>query len=443
MSLRRRLTRAIRLGASSARAGAEWTTAALLDALGGDAAARAVMRASAARVAASLGRMKGLAMKVGQYLSFALPDLPPEVREALAVLQTSSPPRPLAELRAVIEADLGRPLEAVFSRFDPAPIAAASIGQVHRAALAGGAEVAVKVQHPAVAEAVRADVANAALLAKVVRALVPGLEAEAVAEEVRERILEELDYEAEARRQAAFAARWRGHPLFDVPPVFPEASGARVLTTRFAPGRDFAAALTDAAPVRARHAEILLRFMLGNVLGHGTFVADPHPGNYRFDAGGARTTFLDFGCVKALPAGAHAAVRELVRGGLLGDRAAARRAAEQLGAVGPGGGDSVVAGLAFLYAPFPRDRVEPFPAVLSGPALRAAGAELSRLRRELRVPPALPFLNRTVVGLYAVLGRLGAAANWHRIAREYAFGEAPSTPLGEAEAAWRARGGGG
>jgi predicted unusual protein kinase regulating ubiquinone biosynthesis (AarF/ABC1/UbiB family) len=438
MGLRHRLSRAVRLGASSAWAGAEWTTAAALDALGGDAAARSVLRASSARVAASLGRMKGLAMKLGQYLSFALPDLPPEVRDALAVLQTSSAPRPLAELRGVIEADLGRPLEALYARFEPAPVAAASIGQVHRAWLADGTAVAVKVQYPAVAEAVRADLANAALLVRLVRALVPGIDAASVAAELRARLLEELDYRAEARWQAAFAARFRGHPFVEIPDVFPDRCAARVLTTRWAEGRDFRAALEDPPEVRARHAELLLRFLLGNVLGEGTFVADPHPGNYRFDAAGARAAFLDYGCVKALDAPARAAVREVVRGGLLGDRAAARRGAEQLGVVAPGEGEAVVRGLSFLYVPFPRDVVEPFPAVLSGPLLRAAaGAGLAEVRRDLRVPGPLPFLNRTVIGLYAVLGRLDAVGNWHRIAREYACGDAPSTPLGEAERAWR------
>lgn len=441
MSLRHRLSRAVRLGASSAWAGAEWSAAALLEALGGESTARAVLRASSGRVAASLGRMKGLAMKVGQYLSFALPDLPPEVRDALAVLQTASPPRPLGEIRAVIEADLGQPLERLFDRFDARPIAAASIGQVHRARLAGGTEVAVKVQYPAVAEAVRADVANAGLLVRLIRTLVPGVDAAAVAGEIRDRILEELDYRAEARAQAAFGARWRGHPFVEIPEVFPERCGPSVLTTRFAPGRDFAAVLGDPAPVRARHAETLFRFLLGEVLLDGAFVADPHPGNYRFGADGSRTVFLDFGCVKALDGGERSAVRDLVAGGILGDRAAARRGAERLGVVTPGGGDAVVSALAFAYAPFPRDLVEPFPAVLSAPALRAAaGAGLAEVRRELRVSAALPFLNRTVIGLYAVLARLGGAASWHRIAREYVCGDAPSTPLGEAEAAWRSSG---
>jgi predicted unusual protein kinase regulating ubiquinone biosynthesis (AarF/ABC1/UbiB family) len=442
-SLRQRLGRAFRLGATSARASTEWAAASLLGALGQGAGAESLLRSSAARVAQGLGRMKGLAMKVGQYLSFALPDLSPELRDALAVLQTSSPPRPFESIAAVIESELGRPVGAAFRELDRSPMAAASIGQVHRGRLSDGTVVAVKVQYPDVAEAVRADLANASLLARTVRLLVPGLDAEGVAAELRERILEELDYRAEARWQVAFGERFAGHPFVAIPAVIASHSAGRVLTTGFAEGRDFPAALQDPAPIRARHGEILFRFLLRCVLRDGTFVADPHPGNYRFDAAGARTTFLDFGCVKALPAATLAALRELCRGALDGDRLQVRRAAERLGLLQAGAdGEAVVNAFSHLYAPFGRDAARPFPAVLTGPALRAAAgsaASFSEVRRDLRVPAELPFVNRTVVGMYSLLARLGATANWHRIAREYAFGDPPSTEMGEAEHAWAAR----
>ncbi len=440
-SLRRRVGRALRLGATSARASTEWAAASLLGAMGRGAGAEALLRSSAARVAAGLGRMKGLTMKVGQYLSFALPDLSPEIRDALAVLQTSSRPRPFPAIAAVIESDLGRPVDAAFRDFERSPVAAASIGQVHRARLPDGTRVAVKVQYPDVAAAVRADLANAALLARTIRLLIPGLDAEGVAGELRERILEELDYRAEARWQAAFGERYSGHPFVAVPAVMASHSAARVLTTAFADGRDFPEALRDPAPVRSRHGEILFRFLLRCVLRDGTFVADPHPGNYRFDAQGARTTFLDFGCVKALPAPTLAGLRELCRGALEEDRTQVRGAAERLGLLLPGtDGDAVVNAFSHLYVPFRRDVAEPFPPVLSAPALRAAaGARFSEVRRDVRIPAELPFVNRTVVGLYSVLARLGASANWHRIAREYAFGDPPSTALGEAEHAWAER----
>ncbi|HET6439068.1 MAG TPA: AarF/ABC1/UbiB kinase family protein [Anaeromyxobacter sp.] len=413
--------------------------------MGRGAGARALVRASSERVAAGLGQMKGLAMKVGQYLSFALPDLPPEVSEALSVLQTSSAPRPFSEMAAVIEAELGRPVEAIFRELDPAPVAAASIGQVHRGRLPDGTEVAVKVQYPDVAAAVRADLANAGRLARCLRLLLPGLDAASVAAELRERILEELDYRAEARHQHSFAARFSGHPFVAIPEVFSSCSGARVLTSSWAPGRDFAAVRNDPEPVRASLGEILLRFLLGCLLLDGAFVADPHPGNYRFPSvpstatAADRITFLDFGCVKALSPPFRQALRGLFRAALGSDRAALREAAERLGLIPPGAeAGPVLGGVAHLYVPFRRDVVEPFPPVLTTSALRGAtGGGLAEVRRELRISGEIPFVNRTVVGLYAVLGRLGASANWHRIAREYASGDPPSTPLGEAEWSWR------
>jgi predicted unusual protein kinase regulating ubiquinone biosynthesis (AarF/ABC1/UbiB family) len=438
-SLPRRLGRALRLGTSSALAGAGWTAAGLLDRLGGDGAARALLRSSSARVASRLGRMKGLAMKVGQYLSFALPELPPEVREALAVLQTTSAPRPAEEIAAVIEAELGRPVGTLFPVFEPAPAAAASIGQVHRARLPDGTEVAVKVQYPGIADAVRADLANAGMLIRLVRTLVPGLDAEGIAAELRARLLEELDYRLEARRQLAFGERYAGHPFLAVPAVFPSHSAERVLTTAWAAGRDFRTILDDPAPVRARHGEILFRFLLGAILREGVIVADPHPGNYRFDAAGARTTLLDFGCVKELGAATGAALGALLRGALEADRDAVRDAVERLGLVAPGAvGEAVSAGAAHLYAPFAGHGVEPFPRVLDAAAIRAAaGGDLGDLRRALRIPGELPFVQRTVVGLYSVLHRLDARANWHGIAREYACGDPPATELGAAEREWR------
>ena len=145
--------------------------------------------------------------------------------------------------------------------------------------------------------------------------------------------------------------------------------------------------------------------------------------------------------MKVLPAPALDGLRDLCRGTLDGERDRVRAAAERLGFVEPGAnGEAVVNAVAHLYAPFRRDAVEPFPSLLSAPALRAAaGASFSEVRRDLRVPPELPFVNRTVVGLYAVVARLGAAANWHRIAREYVFGDPPSTEMGEAERAWEGR----
>ncbi len=372
-----RLSRAARLGAVSARASAGWLAGAAIQGLGGSGPAEKLRRAVAARAVEGLGQLKGLAMKLGQVVSFAIDDVPMELREALEALQTSSPPRSFVEIAPVIERALRRPLRDAFARIDPVPIAAASIGQVHRGLLADGTAVAVKVQYPDVAAAVRADVANLSLLVRSVRLLAPRIDAERVALELRERVLEELDYAAEARHQAAFAARFEGHPFISVPRVVPSHSAAEVLTSEYVEGLKFQDVLGGGDDARSRQGEIVFRFVYGCIFGWGTFDADPHPGNYLFDRGGSRVTFLDFGCVKYLSAPVLRAWRSFVHARLDGDRAASRAHALSLGFVeaGPEANiDRVVDALTRLYLPFRQDEPQRFPSLWSGDGRARQGA---------------------------------------------------------------------
>lgn len=441
-ALRGRLGRAARLGLASARASAGWLAGAAVRGLGRGAASERLRRSAAAEIADGLGRLKGVAMKLGQVLSFAVDDLPVELRDALARLQTTSPPRPFSDLVPVIERSLGRPLREAFASVDPTPAAAASIGQVHRARLPDGTAAAVKVQYPDVAAAVRADVSNLSLVVRLVRLLAPRVDARRVAEELRGRLLEELDYVAEARRQATFATRFEGHPFIAIPPVVPSRCGAEVLTTRWADGVRFQQALAAPEPLRSRMAEILFRFAWGCVAEWGTIDGDPHPGNYLFDPGAARVTFLDFGCVKELPAHVHGDLRRFLRARLDGDRAASREAAVTLGFVEAAPWttvDRIVDALDLLYLPFGRGAPERFPSPWAGAPGGVLGEELAEVRGNLAIPPDLVFVNRALVGMYLVLARLGPTADWGRIAGEYARGDPPATALGEAERAWRSR----
>lgn len=439
--LRGRLSRAARLGAVSVRTSAGWLAGAAIQGLGWAGPAEKLRRAMAANLAEGLGQLKGLAMKLGQILSFAIDDIPVEMREALEALQTSSPPRPFSEIAPVIERALRRPVRDAFATVDPGPIAAASIGQVHRARLDDGTAVAVKVQYPDVAASVRADVANLSMVVRSVRLVAPRVDAERVALELRERILEELDYAAEARHQAAFAARFEGHPFIAVPRVIASHSAAEVLTSELIEGRRFSDVLGDGEDARSRFGEIIFRFVYGCIFAWGTFDGDPHPGNYLFDHGGSRVTFLDFGCVKRLPSPVLRELRGFVRAQLEGDRAASRAHAQKLGFVGAVEDaivDRVVDALTGLYLPFRLDERQRFPSLWRGRSVtEVLGGELGELRRHVSVPKDLVFLNRTLAGVYMVLSRLGATASWGRIAREYVCGGPPSTPFGAAERAWR------
>ncbi len=255
-------------------------------------------------------------------------------------------------------------------------------------------------------------------------------------------MLEELDYVAEARHQASFAARFEDHPFISVPRVVASRSAAEVLTSEYVEGRRFQEVLGDDEEARSREGEILFR-SYGCIFGWGTFDGDPHPGNYVFDRGASRVTFVDFGCVKHLPAPVLREWRSFVRALLDGDRAASRAHALRLGFVDAGSEGSVVRivdALTRLYLPFRLDERQRFPSLWSGVSVSdALGKELAEVRRHLRVPKDLVFLNRTLAGIYMVLSRLGAAASWGRIAREYTSGDPPSTSFGVAERAWCGR----
>src|SRR5829696_3533061 len=173
---------------------------------------------TALKMASVLGEMKGAAMKIGQMASFIDVDfLPPEYREIyqeqLAKLRTHAPAMPWEKVRTVLEEEYDERPERVFAEIEEEAFAAASIGQVHRATLRDGTKVAVKVQYPGIADALESDVANAGILVRLAKVLAPGLDAKAVASELRERVLEELDYEYEAQNQRAFARAYDGHPF--------------------------------------------------------------------------------------------------------------------------------------------------------------------------------------------------------------------------------------
>ena len=279
--------------------------------LGGVAAGAAARRAAgrdpagtARALVKTLSGMRGAAMKVGQTLSAVDMGLVPEEhREAfqavLAELQQGAQAVPFPAIRKVIEQDLGGRLSSAFADFDETPLAAASIGQVHRATLHDGRAVAVKVQYPGIKEAVRADLQNLGLMLRLLDTLAPGVATKAIAAELRERISEELDYELEASNQAAMARAYRRHPFVVVPDVVRDLCRERVIVSELVEGRRFAEVLDDPAPERDRIGEVLVRFYFNGPMHHRLLNGDPHPGNALFLPDG-RVAFLDFGFFKRL-----------------------------------------------------------------------------------------------------------------------------------------------
>jgi predicted unusual protein kinase regulating ubiquinone biosynthesis (AarF/ABC1/UbiB family) len=399
-------------------------------------------RRDAEAVAQTMGQMKGAFMKLGQMMSFVSDSVPAEYRTALASLQAAAPPMDFPLLRDVAERELGRPLERAFARFDPEPLAAASIGQVHRAQLPGGEEVVVKIQYPGVAEAIRADLANAAVLYRMMGLFYPNMDPRPVVEELRGRIIEELDYEREARNQQAFYELYQDHPFIRVPQVITSHSSARVLTSEYVAGRRFADALADEPAARSRLGEILWRFVFGSIIEFGVFNGDPHPGNYLIDDQG-RVVFLDYGCIKYFPEPMMTEWADLVRAHFAGEPESFRERAVRLGfmsARAPVPATVLYEYFGYFYEPFRADRDYTFTSAYNAASLRMVfrpEGEFAGLHRQLNMPPDFVFVNRIQWGVYSILAQLEATGNWHRIHREFLHGDDTSTELGRIDRAWR------
>ena len=399
---------------------------------------------TAEQVAETLGHMKGAVMKLGQMASYLDQGLPEPVREALAQLQQDAPSMSGELAAGVIEQELGRPPHELFAEWDPVPIASASIGQVHRAMTHDGRAVAVKVQYPGIDDAIRGDMANAGVLFQMMGMLFPGLEPGPLVEELRTRLIEELDYELEARNQRLFSAYYAGHPFVHVPEVVDELSTARVLTTELAVGARFDELRDWSQDERDLAGETIYRFVFRSLYRLHAFNGDPHPGNYLFRPGG-QVTFLDFGLVKRFDRHEVQVFTDMVQSMVVEqDAARFRRIIEDVGLLAPGQDftDAEVEDyFGHFYEVVREDADMTMTQEYASESVRRvfdASGPYGKIMKAANVPPSFVIIQRINLGLYAVLGELGATANWHRIASElWPFVDAPpSTPLGEREAEW-------
>ncbi|QYG91122.1 AarF/ABC1/UbiB kinase family protein [Iamia sp. SCSIO 61187] len=395
-------------------------------------------------VAAALGDMKGALMKVGQMASYLDQGLPEPVREALSQLRSDAPPMAPELAAQVIREELGGDPVSVFAEWDPVPIAAASIGQVHRALTHDDRAVAVKVQYPGVAAAIRSDLASAGLLFSGLGAAFPGLEPGPLVEELKARLTEELDYALEARNQALFAAAYRGHPFIHVPEVVPALSTARVLTTELATGEPFEAVTGADQATRDRAGEILYRFVFRSLYRLRAFNGDPHPGNYLFAPDGT-VTFLDFGLVKHFHGDELAVFSDMVEAmSTTRDPARFRGIVERVGLL-PAGHPASDAEVIDYFGHFyemvdQRGRFTFTPEYASETMRRIfdQSGPYGEIQKAANLPPSFVIIQRINLGLYAILGELGATGDWRAIAEElWPFVDAPpATELGEQEHDW-------
>jgi len=399
---------------------------------------------SAQQVTETLGNMKGALMKLGQMASYLDEGLPQHMRDALSQLQGNAPPMS-AELAAqCVEEELGAPPDVVFATWDPEPIAAASIGQVHRAITHDGQAVAVKVQYPGVADAIRSDLGVADLVFAAIGLSFTGLNRKAVTDEIKLRVTEELDYYIEAANQQLFFDFYQDHPFIHIPAVRHDLSTARVLTTELATGASFEEVLEWKQPERDLAAECIFRFAFRSLYSLHVFNGDPHPGNYLFTPGG-RVTFIDFGMVRRFADTEIANFMDLIRYMVLEPNAAGFRAGLAASGLLPADTPVSDAELVDYFSAFydivRGDQPKAFTSEYASAIVRRTFDPTSPVAKYATVPPPYVIIQRINLGLYALLGSLRASADWRRISDELWPGVngPPSTPMGEAEHQWLQR----
>jgi predicted unusual protein kinase regulating ubiquinone biosynthesis (AarF/ABC1/UbiB family) len=369
------------------------------------------------RLADRLSHLRGAAMKIGQMVSLDAGELlPPELTNILAALRERAHHMPPAQLEQMILREWGPEWRSHFKRFDAIPIAAASIGQVHRATARDGRELAIKFQYPGVRESIDSDVDNVSTLLRVSGLLPRGLDLGPLLGEAKRQLHEEADYVREGEQMELFARLLADDPNLLVPERLPELSSGRVLTMTFMNGHPVEELVPAPQAVRDKVARNLISLVLRELFGFGLMQTDPNFANYRFQPDTGRLVLLDFGATRAIDAETVSSYRSMLRAGLSGDRAGLREAALAAGIIGP---DALN---------FQREAIDEITDILVGEmirpglfdfgdrsfvaALRAKGMDVASDQRAWHVPPpALLFAQRKISGTALLAARLKARVN--------------------------------
>jgi predicted unusual protein kinase regulating ubiquinone biosynthesis (AarF/ABC1/UbiB family) len=418
-----RFSRLARLAAAGARSGAGFVLS-----KGSERAAHSAAEA--------LGNLRGLAAKVGQMASYVDGVVPEAHREAyetaMGRLRAAAPTSKPDEVRALVEEELGAPIDELFAEWQDTPLASASIGQVHTARVRGGAsdglEVAVKVQHPGITKALEADLANAGIVEQMAGAMgARRFNSKAVLGVIRQRFREELDYRLEAERLRYFRELHAHDDRIHVPAVVAERSSGRVLATELVRGEPFERACEADEALRQQWARTLWRFVFRGNLRGGMFNADPHPGNYIFHEEG-RVSFLDFGCVQPISEMHRTNARAMHRAAIDRDEEAFRLAARAMIGTKPGKFEELLLG--YVRGTFetlwnrPYRITRPYAASLVD-GFKEAG-QVARKMKDHEITPVsedLFFINRLQFGFYSVLARLDVEVDY--AAEEMSFWDEP------------------
>jgi predicted unusual protein kinase regulating ubiquinone biosynthesis (AarF/ABC1/UbiB family) len=379
-----------------------------------------------------LGELKGGAMKFGQALSIFEAALPEELagpyRAMLTKLQDSAPPMPIRSVHQVLQDELGDDWRDRFQQFDDAPVASASIGQVHRAVWSDGRVVAVKIQYPGAAAALMSDLRQISRVARVAAGWVPGIELGPILDELRDRMAEELDYRLERDAQDAFATEFEDDPQFHIPAVV--AGTQSVIVSDWLDGVPLSRIIADGTQEeRDTAAQLYLEFLFAGPARAGLLHADPHPGNFRITPDG-RLGVIDFGAVNRLPDGMPPEIGQLLTAGLAGGADAVLEGLREIGFVRPGinlDPDRLLDYLEPFLAPLRTDEF-----TFSRSWLRTVFAHINDPRQpnyavgyKLNLPPEYLLIHRVWIGGIAVLSQLGGTVR----GREAVEGHLPGVTL--------------
>lgn len=369
---------------------------------------------NAKRLAERLARLRGAAMKIGQMVSMQGEDiLPPEFAQALAVLRSQAVPMPQQQLRRVLGREYGAGWERRFAAFDYEPVAAASIGQVHRATAVDGRELALKIQYPGVARSIASDVDNVAALLRLFNLLPVDLDVDGIADEAKRQLLQEADYLSEAGFLEHFAALLADEPMLLVPRVHRDLTTTRIMAMDFVEAAPLDVLATMPQGRRNAAGTLLERLLFRELFEFRVMQTDPNFANYLYQPKSGRLVLLDFGATRHFDAEFVATYARLTRAVIDGDRDAVAREAIRIGYMAtddpPERIDAVVDICLLVCEPLRHVGRYDFGASDLPTRLRALGFELAIRQRLLRPPPPETlFLHRKLVGSFLLLARLGA-----------------------------------
>ena len=372
---------------------------------------------NARRLAARLARLRGAAMKVGQLVSLQGDDvLPPEFAQALSVLRSQAAPMPAQQLHRVLGREYGAGWRRRFTRFDDEPIAAASIGQVHRVTAADGRDLALKIQYPGVARSIASDVDNVAVLLRLLNVLPVDIDVDGLAAEAKRQLAQEADYLQEAAFLEHYAGLVADEPALLVPRVHRDLTTPRIMAMDFVEGEPLDA--LAAAPQARRNAvgALLERLLFRELFEFRVMQTDPNFANYLYQPKSGRVVLLDFGATRSFAADFVGHFARITRGVIDGDREAVARAAIRIGYALPDDPLERVAAVVdvcFLVCePLRQTGRYDFGHSDLPARVRDLGFELAFRKRLLRPPPPETiFLQRKLVGSFLLLARIGAQVN--------------------------------